>query len=484
MPNLEDPRSLISRRPTAPRPPAWLLARPGRRASAPAPRRRWREERFLCCSPTSIRSSSRPAPPIWVRSYLKGDEPVSVSNATPGQLSFSVPRRDLESRSIRGEPAVHRPSSTPSSSSPTGTGRYAQEGQLPRPRKFPVHRSSACARCRRESVGAGTPARGAGAQRVRVAERGRRRRAPDVRVGARRREPLQQLPTFAPTTRDPVGSEEPLIAAAVPASRWTCPCACASRWRCACCKPCPRRWADVRALRETALLVALPIADPVVKRPACRSLPADLVAAAGLPPMPVVRRDRRRHTAVFELLEVAERLIEERQATSVIPLAVDSYLTPDRLPRSGAWRRCGGQRRRSILVRRRQRCSSSRARRCAGAVRAGGVLRRGRAWTRSAPTWSPVAELGAPWAGMIAPANRRARRWCGRAPGPALPWVLRDLNGESYRAYEGRWRWLASRALGSVGRLFTRPTAGRRAPRRGRAAGGLAAAGSRGARPR
>ena len=215
-------------------------------------------------------------------------------------------------------------------------------------------------------------------------------------------------------------------------------------------------------LCESALLVALPIADPVVKAAGVpdRFL-VDLMAAAGLPPMPVVRASAGGHTAVFELLEVAERLVEERQATSVILLAVDSYLTSDRLAAlDGAWRLRSernvdgfipGEAAAALFLEPRAAVRRRGAREAAvlGAV--------GRADEASASLVTSELQSSGRGLGqaidraLAEPAGPGAGANAGAGP---CPWVLCDLNGESYRSYE--WGLAMARVperLGSVGRL-------------------------------
>jgi 3-oxoacyl-[acyl-carrier-protein] synthase-1 len=153
-----------------------------------------------------------------------------------------------------------------------------------------------------------------------------------VRAGIGR---LAELPGFAPTTRDPGWDpEEPVVAAAVPGLPPALPLrarlvALALRAL----RALPAQVPLSRArLRESALLVALPLVDPVIR---AAKVPdhfmPDLLEAAGLPEPPIARAAAGGHSAVFELLAEAERILAAEEAASVIVLAVDSYLTSDRL---------------------------------------------------------------------------------------------------------------------------------------------------------
>jgi hypothetical protein len=115
VPNLEDPRALITQPKHRPAPagfgfisPAWLP----RRSYAGTYDSRWQKERSpllpLDFDPTFYQCS--PSDQI-VPGYLKGGEPVAVHNASPtGPLAFTVPSRSLEITVwLRGKPTAYRP---------------------------------------------------------------------------------------------------------------------------------------------------------------------------------------------------------------------------------------------------------------------------------------------------------------------------------------------------------------------------------------
>ncbi len=115
LPNLEDPSQLIEAPADRPAPagfgfiaPAWTP----RRERAGTYDDRWRAERFPFL-PADFDAAffQSSAPDLTVPGCLKGDEPVTVTNASrAGELTFAVPRRDLEVTVwIRGEPTVHPP---------------------------------------------------------------------------------------------------------------------------------------------------------------------------------------------------------------------------------------------------------------------------------------------------------------------------------------------------------------------------------------
>ncbi len=274
-----------------------------------------------------------------------------------------------------------------------------------------------------------------------------------VRAGIAR---LSQLPSFAPTTRDPGWDpEEPLVAASIPGL------APASSLRARlvelalrALRALPAQAHMTRAgLRDAALLVALPLVDPAVQTADLqqRFLP-DLVAAAGLPEPPLARVRTGGHAAVFELLSEAERILTDEQAASVILLAVDSYLVPERLAwLDQAWRlrsernvdgfipgEAGG----ALLL------EPQAAVRRRGALEAAVISAVARA-DEPNPITSDAQSTGRALGDAITRVVQGSS-----AAGPCA-WVLCDLNGESYRAYE--WGLAVARLperLGSVGRLI------------------------------
>jgi 3-oxoacyl-[acyl-carrier-protein] synthase-1 len=272
-----------------------------------------------------------------------------------------------------------------------------------------------------------------------------------VRAGVSR---LAELPGFAPTTRDPGWDpEEPVVAAAIPGLAPDLP----LRARLVslalqALRALPAQVALTRArLRETAVLVALPLVDPVIRaaRIADDFLP-ELLDAGGLPEPAVARAAAGGHTAVFELLAEAERILADEEAASVILLAVDSYLTSDRLAwLDQMWRLRSdrnvdgfipGEAAGALFLE-----SQTAVRRRGGRELAvlGAVGRADETNLFSSDLQSTGRALGDAIGRAVADA----------VPGPC-PWVLCDLNGESYRAYE--WGMAMARLpdrLGSVGRL-------------------------------
>jgi 3-oxoacyl-[acyl-carrier-protein] synthase I len=272
-----------------------------------------------------------------------------------------------------------------------------------------------------------------------------------VRAGLVR---LSQLPTFAPTTRDPGWDpEEPLLAACVPDLSLELPLrarllALAMRVL----RRLPARVGLTRGrLSETALLVALPFDDAAVQAEGVSSLfLSELLAASGLPAPGVVRVLAGGHTAAFELLAEAERLLAEERVASVIVLAVDSYLTPPRLAALDEARRVRSERNvdgfipgeaAAAVFLEPQTVVRRRGGRELAVVRSPGLA------SEASVVTSDVQSTGRGLGEAIGRALEAA------PPGPC-PWVLCDLNGESYRAYE--WGMAMARLperLGSVGRL-------------------------------
>ncbi|HET6149107.1 MAG TPA: DUF2169 domain-containing protein [Polyangia bacterium] len=115
LPNLEDPRQLISAPADRPAPAAFGFVAPAwtpRRERAGTYDQRWQKERFpLLPSDFDAQFFQSSPPDLTVPGHLHGGEPVAVSNVSPlGELSFTVPRRNLEMTVwIRGEPTTHRP---------------------------------------------------------------------------------------------------------------------------------------------------------------------------------------------------------------------------------------------------------------------------------------------------------------------------------------------------------------------------------------
>lgn len=272
-----------------------------------------------------------------------------------------------------------------------------------------------------------------------------------VRAGIVR---FAELPTFAPTTKDPGWDpDEPLVAACVPDLSPELPLrarlvALALRVL----RGLPGQVGLTRArLGETALLVALPFDDAAVQAEGVSSLfLPELLAASGLPAPGVVRALAGGHTATFELLADGERLLAEERVASVLVLAVDSYLTPGRLAALDDARRVRSERNVDGFI------PGEAA--AALFLEPQAVVRR-RGGRELAVVHSPGRDSEANLVTSdVQSSGRGLSEAIGRAleaapPGPC-PWVLCDLNGESYRAYE--WGMAMARLpepLGSVGRL-------------------------------
>ncbi|HXI56145.1 MAG TPA: hypothetical protein VNO55_08805 [Polyangia bacterium] len=273
-----------------------------------------------------------------------------------------------------------------------------------------------------------------------------------IRAGVSR---IAEYPFFAPTTLDPGWDEqEPVMVAAVKTVPFELPLrarlvALGAQVLRALPGQVPLTRAD---LAQTALLVALPWADDAVKEAQIPTrLVPELLHACGLPDFPVMRTVAGGHTAVFELIELAEKLLAQQQAASAIVLAVDSYLGGQRLALlDQAWRLRSarnvdgfvpGEAAAALFIE-----TQTAARRRAGKVAAliGSV---GRGSEPNLVT-SDDQSTGRGLTDAIdqAFAESTTTGLC--------PWVLCDMNGESYRAYEwGLARTRIPARLGSVGRL-------------------------------
>lgn len=204
-------------------------------------------------------------------------------------------------------------------------------------------------------------------------------------------------------------------------------------------------------LKRTALLAALPWPDAAVKKAEVleRFIP-DLLLACGLPAFAVVRTLSSGHTAVFELLGEGRRLLAEGQAEALMLVAVDSFLPPDRLELlDAAWRLRSdrnvdgffpGEAAAALFLE-----PLSSAKRAPLAVL--GTV--GRA---EEPETNLITSERQSTGGALATAIRNALD--GSAGDAPCPWVLCDMNGESYRSFE--WGLAMARIpdrLGSVGKL-------------------------------
>jgi 3-oxoacyl-[acyl-carrier-protein] synthase I len=212
----------------------------------------------------------------------------------------------------------------------------------------------------------------------------------------------------------------------------------------------PARFALKRSqLARTALLLALPWADAAVKEAeVIDQLVPDLLRACALPAFGAGRVLPGGHTAVFELVAEAERILGEGEADLVILLAVDSYFSPRRLELlDQAWRLRSnrnvdgfipGEAAAALLIE-----PMARGKERASSVRA--ILHPVECASEPNIITSDMQSTGRGLASAIEKA-------LGTAVG--CPWVVCDMNGESYRAYEwGLATALLPEQLGHIARL-------------------------------
>lgn len=273
-----------------------------------------------------------------------------------------------------------------------------------------------------------------------------------VRAGISR---LREHPFFFPQTHDPGwDEEEPLIAGMAPGidpALALCPrlVAMATGALAPLVGASKLKRAD---LTEAALLVALPSRDSVVQ-PA--SLPdrfvPELMKATGLARFSAVEVCDAGSTAVFELLETAGALLGARKAAFCILLAVDSYLSEDRLLLLDEARR----------IRSRRNVDGFLPGEAAVAMVLEPVVR---ARTRQVEILATITRVAFGNEPQTLTSDRQssgagltqALRQVleGVEPPGMSPWVLCDMNGESYRGFE--WGLTVARLpnrLGSVKRL-------------------------------
>lgn len=214
----------------------------------------------------------------------------------------------------------------------------------------------------------------------------------------------------------------------------------------------PARFGLSRArLGHTALLVALPLPDAAV---ADADIPDQLVPellrTCALPPFAATRALAGGHTAVFQLLDEGARIVAERTAESVLLVAVDSYLSHGRLQLlDEGWRLRSarnvdgflpGEGAAALLL------EPMRGRTAPPGTHA--VLHPVALATEANPSTSEEHSTGRGLTAALAEALAASPV---RAP---YPWVICDMNGESYRAYEwGLAMTLLPDRLGSITRL-------------------------------
>ncbi|MCC6525901.1 MAG: hypothetical protein IT373_24855, partial [Polyangiaceae bacterium] len=191
-------------------------------------------------------------------------------------------------------------------------------------------------------------------------------------------------------------------------------------------------------LRTTALLLALPSADDVVRAWGLAELfAAELCRRAGLPPFPIVRVVEGGHGGVLRQLGEAARLCESGEAARCIVLGVDSYDDEARLGWLDARYRLRSDRAKDGFL------PGEAA--VALLVEPAATPARPALLTYLAPSFAAeahtvhgeLASSGAALAEVV-----RAQLAAPGAP-PVVPWVLCDLNGESYRAAE--WALVSAR---------------------------------------
>ncbi len=202
-------------------------------------------------------------------------------------------------------------------------------------------------------------------------------------------------------------------------------------------------------LPRTALLLALPRPDAAVTGAGVEaSVPGDLVRAAGLSGLAAVRTRSSGHTAVLEALGEAAALLEGGDVTKCLVVAADSYLSEERLRLLDESWRAKSERNVDGFV--------------PGEAAAALVvepLERARA--RGADVAAVVTALatGIEPRGIVSDRQSSGAGLADALRGvlgeeTAPPWVLCDLNGEGYRAFEwGLMQTRLPRQLGTVARL-------------------------------
>jgi 3-oxoacyl-[acyl-carrier-protein] synthase-1 len=185
-------------------------------------------------------------------------------------------------------------------------------------------------------------------------------------------------------------------------------------------------------LAEAALCIALPVADDAVATWGLAELfLPNLLRRTGLPPFATVRVVSSGHTGMLELLPIAASLFQSRTAARCILLGVDSYLTEDRLAVLDRAYRIKSERNVDGFLP--GEGASALAIEPAAQAEARGL---------SAVAGVITVGLGTEPNGIAGDRQSSGAGLC-RAITSALsarqqgaPWVLCDLNGESYRAFE------------------------------------------------
>jgi 3-oxoacyl-[acyl-carrier-protein] synthase I len=263
---------------------------------------------------------------------------------------------------------------------------------------------------------------------------------------------LHEHPTFFPITKDPGWvDDEPLLCGAVPGLDPFL--------------PGPKRLVELAAMAlndlvksaglarrdfaNMALCVALPALDEVVRSWGLSDLfVPDLLAKASLAAFPAVRVLHAGPTGMLELVKIAASLFEEGTVERCLLLGVDTYLDDDRLS----------------LLDGRYRIRSARAVDgfLPGEAAAALVLEpRSVAEARGAPVLATMSVLGVGDEPRAASGDRQssgaglceALSALFAAGGEDPAWVLCDLNGESYKSYEGGLALTRLEQLASVQRL-------------------------------
>lgn len=192
--------------------------------------------------------------------------------------------------------------------------------------------------------------------------------------------------------------------------------------------------------RAAALLVALPSQDEVVATWPLEALVSDVRDRTGLG-FKVTRQSRTGHTGVLELLAEASALLDSGEVDACVVAGVDSFIDDGRLGALDAAERahtrlnsdgfCPGEGAAALLV------ETPRRMRARGATALATIAALGTGKEPNALFGSDRQSTGA----GLTDAIRAAIGWTAPA------WVLDDLNGERYRAFE--WGLVQAR-LGEV----------------------------------
>lgn len=187
-------------------------------------------------------------------------------------------------------------------------------------------------------------------------------------------------------------------------------------------------------IKRTGLLVAMSEPDPAVtKWGSQRAFVRELGERSGLDGWATVECLQEGAVGVVRLVERARMLLDERHTDACVLLAVDSYLDTERLAWLDAERRLRSARNRDGLIPGEgcvALCLEHRNRAGRVGVKARATVGPSNWAEELHPVHSEHASTGAGLTGALRPLLAREP-----SPGPG-PWVLCNLNGESYRANE------------------------------------------------